>query len=92
MVRPGNALRIIPTPMGWLSWDALEYSVNARPPTPRGIVNVADAPVDGVAYLMRQAGVPITQPAFGSDQIANWLTGPNPLERHWDRSGLYNPR
>ena len=42
----------------------------------RGIANLAGAPVDSVAYLTRRAGVPVTQPAFGSDQYANWLTGP----------------
>jgi hypothetical protein len=79
MADPVNALRIIPTPMGWLSPDAVQGVVNALMPTRQGVAQWAGAPVDALAYAMRRAGVPISQPAYGSEQLANWLA--NPSER-----------
>jgi hypothetical protein len=63
-------------PLRDTNWGSLATVPNPAPPA--GSNNDAaawlGAPVDAMSWLMRKAGIPTgSQPAYGSNQIRNWL-------------------
>jgi hypothetical protein len=77
----------VPTPFGRLPANFFERAGNAMAPNADGAANALGAPVDALAYLFRRAGMPMQQPAYGSQNIRGMIeNGPgnalNFLQRH----------